>query len=181
MSEPILVSKDYVLVIDTNKFASFADALCAYCTGFCSERATPDAQDLTGVFYLDEGIEDDEDVRKGRLADDKNPFSGWVVDQLDEVGFSPCVVWPSRNYGTDTNGDYAALTEENYDEYNYPAGFSVGIYFDGLPPDELVSKVKDRAGKFFAEIYPKLKGGEPVTIEGFRMILHTKTAEEWVV
>jgi hypothetical protein len=71
------------------------------------------------------------------------------MDQQDDVGdWHPCAIWPSRKFGTNANGDYAELTEENYDDYNYPAGFSVGIYLSEPLPDELLRTFKLRADKF---------------------------------
>lgn len=179
MGEPLLISEDYILVIDTDQFAgNFAEELCAYTTGFYGEQAEVKIRSVSDLFYRDHDIADD-DGPKGILAEEKNPFHGFVTDQMNEEGYySPVAVWPSRKYGVNASGEYAELKEENYDDYNFPAGFSVGIFFGENPPSDLVKTVKERTKKFFEEIYPNMKGGKKVVAEGFRLITHRKTAEE---
>jgi hypothetical protein len=178
----VLVSEEYILVIDCDKYAgSFADPLCAYCTGFTGEESSQHSVEMSELYYADLGIEDDESP-KGRLADDKNPLADLVIDQQDENGnWQPCAVWPSRIYGMNASGKAAKLTEKNYDDYNFPAGFSVGIFMYENPDEKTLTGLKDRAKKFFSEIWPSVKGGEKVNIEGYRMIVHRKTAEEVTV
>jgi len=82
MSEPILISTEYILVIDTDGFSdAFAKKLCAYCTGFVDE--TESDLEFSDLYFLEEGIEDDESPR-GKVADEKNPFYGFVGQRLDE-------------------------------------------------------------------------------------------------
>ncbi len=179
MSGQVVISECYVLVIDTDHFAGpFAEALCAFCTGFYGERAGEDAKDMSAMYYGDLGIEDDAGP-KGLLADDKNPIRDLVFDQQDEAGtWSPCVVWPSRLFGTSTEGKYARLDPDNCDNYNYPAGFSVGIFLLERPADHQRDCIMRAANRFFHNIYPEMKGGTAVKIECFRLIHHRKTAEE---
>lgn len=177
MSEPVLLSTEYTLVIDTDSFAdAFSKSLCAYCTGLMDEE--DEGQSCADLYYLEQGIEDDESP-KGRVADEKNPFYGFVSQRLDENGvYSPCCVWLNKKYGYNANGEYALLTEKNYDEYNFPAPLSVGVFFDVEPPVELIETIKERAVKFFDKIWPKLNEGAVVKVEGFRLITHTKYGEE---
>lgn len=179
MGEPLLISEDYIIVIDTDHFAGpFAEQLCAYVTGYYGEKADNKVRNVSDLFYRDHDIADD-DGPKGLLAEDKNPFHGYISDQMNEEGcYSPVAVWPSRKYGVNASGDYAKLTDDNYDDYNFPAGFSVGIFFSENPAVDLVKTVKDRTKKFFEEVYPSLKGGTKVVAESFRLITHRKTAEE---
>lgn len=181
MSNQVMVSEEYILVIDCDKYAgSFADALCAYCTGFTGESVTPQAVEMSELYYGDLGIEDDESP-KGRLADEKNPLSNLVIDQQDEDGnWQPCAVWPSRLYGMNASGKAAKLTDKNYDDYNFPAGFSVGIFMYEQPDEKTLAGIKKRVTKFFSEIWPKVKG-DKITVEGYRLIAHRKTAEEVTV
>jgi hypothetical protein len=175
---PVLLSTEYTLVIDTDAFSDhFAKKLCAYCTGFFDEK--DNGRDMSDLFYLDEQIEDDESPR-GKIAEEKNPFHGFVCQRLDEDSiFSPCCVWLNKRYGYNPEGKYALLTEGNYDEYNFPAPLSVGIFFDEEPRRDHIEKIKQRAIKFFESVWPQLSlRGVPktskVNIEGFRLITHTK-------
>jgi hypothetical protein len=172
--EPVLLSTEYTLVIDTNSFSyAFAKKLCAYCTGFTDEE--DEGREFADLFYLDEQIEDDESP-KGKVADEKNPFYGYVNQRLDENQvYSPCCVWLNKHYGYNASGEYAKLTAKNFNEFNFPAPLSVGIFFDVEPQPEHVKIVKDRVLMFFEKIWPKVKdGSEQVLVEGFRLITHTK-------
>lgn len=176
MSEAVLISTEYIFVIDTDGLSeSFAKKLCAYCTGFVDEVESD--LEFSDLYYLDEGIEDDESPR-GLVADEKNPFYGFVSQHLDEDQiYSPCCVWLNKRYGYNSQEQYALLTEENYDEYNFPAPLSVGIFFDKHPEPNLILKIKERSVKFFEEVWTKLDK-QKVSVEDFRLIVHTKYGEE---
>jgi hypothetical protein len=188
VTDEVLISEVYILIIDTDHFAGrFSDYLCAYTTGFYGEEAAHDSiiMSVSDLFYRDHGIEDDDAEKVSRhdglLAEEKNIFYGYVVDNITEDGsYSPVVVWPSRKYGVSAAGEYGELKEDNYDEYNFPAGYSVGIYFSEKPSEQMIDLVKIRAKKFFDEIYPKMgSGSNPrVLVEGFRLITHRKLAAE---
>jgi hypothetical protein len=176
--ETVLISTEYVLVIDTDKLSyDFYKPLCAYCTGTVDED--DEGLECSDLYYLEMGIEDDESP-KGSVADEKNPFYGFVGQRKDEDdAYSPCSVWLNKRYGYSATGEYALLTEQNYDEFNFPAPMSVGIFFDVEPKPEHIQTIKSRAADFFKKIWPKLQDGSaPVTIEGFRLIKHTKYGEE---
>jgi len=176
--EPILISTEYILVIDTDKLAyDFYKPLCAYCTGVVDEDDV--GQECADLYYLETGIEDDDSPR-GSVADEKNPFYGFVGQRKDEDdAYSPCSVWLNKRYGYSATGEYALLTERNCEEFNFPAPLSIGIFFDVEPQPEHVQTIKTRAADFFKKIWPKLEDGSaPVTIEGFRMITHEKYATE---
>lgn len=178
MSEPILISTEYTLIIDTDGLSEvFAKKLCAYCTGFIDE--TESDLEFSNLYYLEEEIEDDESSR-GRVAEEKNPFFGSVGQRLDEDQlYSPCCVWLNKNYGYNANGEYDLLTNVNLDEYNFPAPLSVGIFFDTEPDPEQILKIKERSVKFFDKVWPILNpGAKKVTVEDFRLVVHTKYGEE---
>ena len=178
MNKPILISTEYTLVIDTDGLSEvFAKKLCAYCTGFVDE--TESDLEFADLYYLDENIEDDSSP-KGKVAEEKNPFHEFVSQRLDEDQiYSPCCVWLNKRYGYNDNCQYAILTESNYDEYCFPAPLSVGIFFDEQPTVEHIFKIKDRSLKFFEKVWPKINDDvKKVTVEGFRLIAHTKYAEE---
>jgi hypothetical protein len=178
MSE-LLISEEFILVIDCDRYAGpFADPLCAYVTGFVGEEAAHHSMEMSELYYADLGIEDD-DGPHGEMADDKNPLRDLVIDQQDENGnWQPCSIWPSRTYGMNAEGKSAKLNDKNYDDYNFPAGYSVGIFLFAKPTDEQFAVIKQRTEKFFADMWPVLKEGEKVNIEGYRLIRHRKTAEE---
>jgi hypothetical protein len=173
---PTLISEEYSLVIDTNGEAyDFAPKLCAYCTGLTAEDEVD--RQYSDLFYMEMGIDDD-DSPHGKVADEKNPFAESAIDRRDENDvFSPCSVWLSREYGSNEAGEYAKLTTENYSEFDLPAPFSVGIFFDVEPTKELVQIVRERATKFFAEVWPKISK-QTVKVMGLRLISHKKYAEE---
>lgn len=173
---PVLISKEYILVIDTNSFSdSFAKDLCAYCTGFADEKEN--GINYANLFYRDQFIEDDESP-KGKVAEEKNIFYGIMGNKLDEDGiYSPCSIWLNDKYGYNADGECALLNEENYDEFNFPAPLSVGLFFDDIPDENQIQLIKSRAFKFFEEVYPKINQDKQVKVEGFRLITHTKYGE----
>lgn len=172
-----LISEEYVLVIDTNSDSlNFSKKLCAYCTGFSSEDETD--QQFSDMFYMESGIEDDPSP-KGKTCTHKNPFYDSIADRKDEHDvYSPCCIWLNRDYGChcETN-QYAKITEENYADYDLPAPFSVGIFFDVEPTEDQIRIIKERAVKFFADVWAKLSNTK-VVVEGFRLISHKKYGEE---
>lgn len=175
MSEPILISEKYILVIDTNSHVGeFGSQLCAYCTGFDDEHSDPG---YANMFYMEMELEDDEEG----LALDKNPFGDSILEEDDGEGTFAWSYWLSRNWGMDEQGNFARITPDNYGNYSYPAPFSLGIFFAVEPTIEQIQIIKDRAAKFFTAMWPKMKENEDkseVTIEGFRLIRHTKYGEE---
>lgn len=175
MNEPVLISEKYMLVIDTDSNCSeFGSALCAYCTGFDDENASVGYADL---FYLEMDIDDDGE----EMAIEKNPFNGYILEEEMADGTSAWSYWLNRNWGIDEKGNAARITPENYGNYIHPAPYSLAIFFDIEPTEQQVQIVKERATKFFAEMWPKAKENEQkkmTKIEGFRLIKHAKYGEE---
>lgn len=173
---PILISEEYSFIIDTNAESyDFAKKLCAYCTGFLSEDESN--QKFSDIFYTEMSLEDDDSPR-GRVSDEKNPFFNCIIDRRDSSDvFSPCSVWLSRDYGSNEEGEYSKITADNYSDYELPAPFSVGIFFDVEPTAEQIGIIKDRAVKFFSEMWLEISK-ETVKVEGFRLISHKKYGEE---
>jgi len=175
MSEPILISEKYMLVIDTDSHVGeFGSQLCAYCTGFDDEDGDPG---YANMFYMEMGLEDEGD----ELALEKNPFKDSIVEENDGEGSFAWSYWLSRNWGTDDRGNFGRITQDNYGNYSYPAPFSFAILFWVEPTIEQVKIIKERAVKFFAEMWPEAKENyaqKEVKIEGFRLIKHTKYGEE---
>ena len=172
MSEPVLLYKEFIFVIDTNFHThDFCKELVAYCTGFYPESANQDT--YHEMFYDEMNLFDV--VSEPIFKEDKNPFSGYIVDREDDCGdLSPCCVLLNKNYAINDEGDAKPVDEANYDQYCYPAPFSVGIFFDKYPEESQIKIIKSRATKFFKEVWQH----KPVLIEGFRVIVHSKYGEE---
>lgn len=150
----VLMEENFIFVVDTNSFVdSLINAFSAFCTGFSHESYL----DQTNFILFDQEFPE-------------NPFQDYIVDRELDTGYSPCCVWLNRKWGIDSNGNYEQLTEENYSKYENPAPFSIGIFFGIEPTKEQVLILKDRA-KIFLDQY-KIK------IEGFRLIKHSRFAEE---
>lgn len=175
MSDPLLISEEFVFVIDTNSSSDFGSHLCAYCTGLCDEDTH--STGCSNMFYMEMELDDDGE----ETALDKNPFSESVVDKEMGDVVSPWGIWLNRNWGQDDEGNFAKLTPENYGTYTFPAPFSIGIFFGVEPTIEQIEIIKERAAKFFAKMWPNMEENldkKPVEIEGFRLIKHTKYGEE---
>lgn len=177
MSEQVLISTEYTLVIDTNRMAQpFAEQLCAFCTGIVSEEASPEDEALAERFYEDFGIDDDKSP-KGKVADEKNPLYGYVAQKVNDDVYSPWCIWFNKRYGWDGSDTVELLTESNCDEFEYPAPLSVGIYFNVEPTKEQIDSIKKRSKDFFETVW-NVQGRIPVTIEGYRLVVHTKYGKE---
>lgn len=171
--EKILLSTEYVLVLDTNSPSyEFASDLCAYCTGF--EPENENCFDMLDEFYHDIGVKSD-----SKTIDkiDKNPFKDYIFDKLNDEGhYSPCSVWLNKKYGCNEFGEFAVIDENNFDQFQLPAPLSVGIFFEKEPTAELLSVVKKRAIVFFDKICKK-----PVKLEGMRIITKNLYGSEQTV
>lgn len=167
MTEPILLSTEYTLVIDTNGFAyNFAKKLCGYCTGHTSE----DEEDQKCC-----------DLYDAEMDNGVKVFAGFIMDRKDEDdNWSPCTVWVNKRYGYNSNGDHALLDEKNYDDFNFPAPFSVGIFFDVEPTEYQIHVIRTRSQQFFEKVWPNIKpeGVGDVRVEGLRLIIHRRYGEE---
>jgi len=171
MENSVLIYEKYILIIDTNKdMTDMFDRFCAFCTGFMDERERSSARKHAESFSLDMNILDN-----GEIIYEKNPFYGFIIDEeINVFGtsfYSPCSVWPSKMYGKSSSGDYSVIDESNFSEYNSPAPFSVGIFFENKPQSYQVELIKQRSNDFFGMI-------ENGKVEGFRLIVHKKYGEE---
>ena len=180
MSDKILLSEEFTLVIDTNVPAyAFADRLVAYCTGYTDEYGPSEAAECVEMFYRDFNLKDDQHVQgklsKGKCRELKNPFSDAInLKELDSM-MTPWGIMLNSNYGADDHGNFAKLTEDNFDNFSYPAPLSVGIFFAVKPDKSLIEIIKARAVKFFEEIDTSYNG---VPIEGYRLICYERFAKE---
>lgn len=161
MEDGALISKEYILIIDTDtKTEGFYRQLCGFCTGYDHESIN--TTEFSDLFYSDESIS----------GDDENPFSSIISYCVDQNGYdSPCSVWLNKSWGRDSAGNYRRLSEQNFSDLVEPAPFSVGLFFTDHPRD-VVGLIKKRAEAFFKVM------NYPVAIEGFRLIVHSKYAAE---
>jgi len=162
--EPILLSKEYILVIDTDKIAyDFYKELCSYCTGFTHESARDNL--FSDMF--------DEEVEEANL------FAEMISDRLDDDGYlAPSCVWLNKRYRCNDVGRYELLDENNFEEYSCPAPMSIGIFLSQEPEQRHLDVIKQRAKQFFEKVW---KPAGVVAIEGFRLIVHTKYGEERII
>lgn len=162
--EPILLLKEYIFVIDTDKIAyEFYKELCSYCTGFNHESTRDNS--FSDMF--------EEEI------DETNFFVDMIADRLDDDGYlAPSCVWLNKRYGCNDVGKYELLDENNFEEYSHPAPMSVGIFLSQEPDQRHLDVIKQRAKQFFEKVW---KPAGAVTIESFRLIIHTKYGEERIV
>ena len=172
MSEPVLLYKEYIFVIDTDSFTQdFYKELVAYCTGYASEDAI--TSPYSEAFYDEMQICDSKSPN-GFFEEEKNPFRDYIVDRENENGnLAPCCILLNRKYGINDEDDVARIDEFNFSEYNQPAPFSLGIFFEKYPVQSQIDLIKNRAAKFIKTIWK-----DQVKIEGYRLIIHSKYGEE---
>ena len=172
MSEPVLLHEEFILAIDTDSFSQdFRSDLVAYCTGFVDEASVSDRH--SEMFYEEMRICDGDSG--GPIAEERNPFAGYIVDREDENGdLSPCCSLLNKSYLVNEAGEARPTAEADLNEYPYPAPFSVGIFFGKRPEDHHVRTIRSRAERFFADVW----GGGRVAVEGYRLIIHKKYGEE---
>lgn len=152
----------YMLIIDTNSYAgNFERALCAYITGQKADITSSEAEEMAAIALQ----EIPEIVAK---------FDELMLEVQDEPEDYPrCVsIWPTPGYGNDGRGKEVKLTEENKEDYPYPAYLSVAIFFSERPPNRLVTIMKERALQLAAEGIPWYGGTRlrQFTIENFRLV-----------
>lgn len=177
------IDTEYILVVDTNTYSyPFFKKLCAYCTGHTDENH--DSQDLADMFFLEMGLVG-EDNKNEEVIEFKNPFYGLVNYKQDQENvrniLSPCSIWLNKNYGCDAKGEHQVLSQDNWEDFNFPAVLSVGIYFLEEPEQNLIDLIKARSFAFFEKVWPYLTN-EPkyknVDVEGFRLISHLRYGKE---
>lgn len=153
MTAEIRIGEEYIFIIDTDHFADFAGQLAAYCTGVVSE---------------------DESESIASFADEvtDNSLAEITVEKELPEGWRNYSIWPSKIWAANDSGEYARLTQDNFQQFDEPAGFSVGIYFDSELDSGMIALLKERATQFFEKYKSDVK------IEGFRLISHIKTARE---
>lgn len=136
-----------VVAIDTNEYAgNFEREMCAFITGQVGECGVGDR-------LIAEAREE--------LAEDTfNNTLEWIeesiVHESDDNGCSrPCSIWPTPgwyNNGMGGHFDEDKLTKEDcWNNCHWPAYESVAIFFDKVPPKEVIDVMMGRALRFASE------------------------------
>ena len=148
-----------LFVIDTNRYAGeFEREMCAYATGQIGE---------CGVGRVEA------EKAKKEISAEVESLEAIIRLVSDEHGcHRPVGVFPNPKYRNAGHEKYALLTKNNQKRYSYPAYFSVAIYFDKKPSNELIKIIKERAQKFADDQDPVIK------IENFRFLEKYTTFKE---
>jgi hypothetical protein len=156
----------YIFVIDTDSYSgNFEREMCAYITGQIGECGKGDKQASFA------GTEIPELVTK---------FEEIIEQVADEHGcYRPTSIFQSPKYGNDGDGKHVVLTDENKEQFPWPAYNSVAIYFNERPDANLIEVMKERATTF-SEFAPQLCNEylHHMTIEGFRLLEQRTTITE---
>jgi len=153
----------YLFVVDTDSYAgNFEREMCAYITGQTGE---------CGVG------EENTELAKQEIPDVVAQLEDLVEWVLDEHGCArPVAIFPNPRYGNDGNGNHALLSDENKEQFPWPAYNSVAIFFHSIPDSGLLDVMKERARDIATRgvgLYEQTVG-----IEGFRFLeQHTKYKE----
>ena len=155
----------YLFVIDTDVYAgNFERYMCAYVTGQIGECGVGEENAKLAKQEIPEAVAQLEDL---------------IENVPDENGCArPVSIFPNPRYGNDGHGNCALLTDENKEQFSWPAYCSVAIYFHSIPNHGLLEIMKERA-RNIATRGVGLKGYEQkVGIEGFRLLEQRTTYEE---
>lgn len=147
----------YLFVIDTNIYTgNFEREMCAYITGQIGE--------------CDVG-EENAELAKQEIPELVAQLEDLVELVTDEHGCArPVSIFPNPRYGNDGDGNHTLLTDDNREQFSWPAYYSVAIFFHSIPDSGLLDIMKERA-RNIATRGVGLKGYEQkVEIEGFRLL-----------
>ncbi len=147
----------YIFIIDTNEYAgNFERQMCAYVTGQIGECRVG---------------EEEAQIAKQEIPEEVVRLENLIRYLPDEHGcHRPVAIFSNPRYGNDGMGNHALLTEENREQFPFPAYNSVAIYLNSVPESGLLNLMKERARNIAARGIG-LKGFEQkVEIEGFRFL-----------
>ncbi len=154
-----------VFAIDTKDYSgNFEREMCAFVTGQVGE--------------CEVGLEFTEDA-----AEELKSFK-WIeehivqeADDADSPCLRPCAIWPTPgrvNNGRGGHFDEDKISPEKcWGNHYWPAYESVAIFFDEIPPQDVIDEMIERA-KIFALDRPDWMDYQgkkkPITITGFRVL-----------
>ena len=154
----------YLFIIDTDTYAGdFERAMCAYVTGQIGD---------CGVG------EENAELAKQEIPEVIAQLENLIEQVPDEHGCRrPVSIFPNPRYGNDGHGNYALLTDENREQFRWPAYYSVAIFFHSIPNSELLDVMKERT-RNITQKGVGLKGYEQIVgIEGFEFLVQRTTYE----
>lgn len=163
-----------VFAIDTRQYAgNFEREMCAFITGQVGECGV--GRQLV-------------EMAQEELGEDTfNNTLDWIEEHIvqepddsDHPCYRPCSIWPTPNRVNNGSGGHfdedKISPEECWAGNHWPAYESVAIFFDDVPPKEVIDVMIDRA-KWFAQNRPDHRSymGDltPLTIVGFRVLAPT--------
>jgi len=159
--------KEYVLVIDTNKYSgNFERELTAFCTGILGECEVGDKEVIK---YNEEETYSFDSI--ALRADEHNIFR-------------PTSIYKTPSWWNDGHGKRFLEGEENEIVKKYPAYNSVAIFFYKEPTKEEIKIIKRRAEEYVTngyicfEDFKALEDKNIFCITGYRLITTTTTIEE---
>lgn len=147
-----------VVAIDTDQYSgNFERQMCAYITGRVGECGV--GEEL--VAEAEEALT--EEVRDWLCEH--------VIDEPDDNGcHRPTSIWPTPNRANDGFGNHRDATPEE-EAKGYSAYESVAIFFDVVPPPEIMDIIRARAATFGAERPDKRFGKQkPLAIKRIRVL-----------
>ncbi len=155
----------YLFVVDTNAYAgSFEREMCAYITGQTGECGVGQEQ---------------AELAKQEIPDVVAQLEKLIESIPDEHGcYRPVSIFPNPRYGNDGNGNHALLTDDNREQFPWPAYNSVAICFHSIPDSGLLVVMKERAKNIAAKGAGPKGDNQTVGIEGFRFLEQHITYKE---
>lgn len=136
-----------VVAIDTTDYSgNFEREMCAFITGQVGE--------------CDVGSELAEEAQEELAQDTFNNTLDWIEDHIvsesDDNGcHRPASIWPTPgrvNNGSGGHFDEDKLPKEkSWNNVHWPAYESVAIFFDEIPPKEVIDVMMERALRFASE------------------------------
>ena len=138
-----------VVAIDTTDYSgNFEREMCAFVTGQVGECGVGD-----GLI---------EEAQEELAQDTFNNTLEWIEDHIVQEAddsdcpcLRPCSIWPTPGRVNNGSGgrfnEQELPKEDSWQGVHWPAYESVGIFFDEVPPKEVMEVIVERAKRFAAE------------------------------
>ena len=136
-----------VVAIDTNEYSgNFERPMCAFITGQVGDCGV-------GEELIEDALEE---LAKDTFNNTLDWIEDHIVSEADDHGcYRPASIWPTpgrANNGSGGHFDADKLPkEECWNDTNWPAYESVAIFFDEVPPKEVIDVMMERALRFASE------------------------------
>lgn len=162
-----------IFAIDANEYSgNFEREMCAYVTGQIGECEV--GRTLAA------------ETRRQLSRPETDKIFEWIeehivqeADDSDSPCYRPCAIWPTPgrvNNGSGQHFNEADLPiEKSWQNVHWPAYESVAIFFDDIPPDEVIEVMAERAKEFALKrpdwkSYRNESEKAPLTISAFRIL-----------